>query len=123
MGATVPPGWPHDLPPPGTDAFDAKVVGWLLDRGPSELRTSPIRTYPVALATIVQHLVASSIDGVRSAYRTARVELRDHLSPEEIVETQSALEAQGAHLLQVQREVGLVLIALRARTPNDAGTS
>ena len=49
----VPAGWPRDLPPAGTEEFDDKVCGWLLDRGPAELRTSAVRTMPVALARIV----------------------------------------------------------------------
>ena len=32
--AVQPPGWPQGLPPPGTEAFADRVVGWLLDLAP-----------------------------------------------------------------------------------------
>lgn len=115
MAGGAPAGWPRDLPPPGTDEFEAKVCGWLLDRGPADLRLSVVRTIPLALARIVAHQVTASLDGMRAAYASARVELRDYLTPDQISTTQSALEAEGARLLQVQREVRLVEEALRRK--------
>ena len=38
MTGRAPAGWPRDLPPPGTDEYEARVCGWLLDRGPADLR-------------------------------------------------------------------------------------
>ena len=114
MAARGPVGWPRDLPPPGTDEFTAKVTTWLLDRGPAELRTSPVRTLPLALARIIAHHVDACLDGTRRAYASARVELGDVLPPDQIVTVQGALEAEGARLLVVQREVGLVGGALRS---------
>lgn len=109
----APAGWPRDLPPPGTDEFDAKVTGWLLDRGPSDLRQSPVRSLPLALARIVSHTIAATIDGLRTAYASARAELGDALTPTELEAVQAALEAEGARLLQARREVALVEQALR----------
>jgi len=113
MAARGPVGWPRDLPPPGTAEFDEKVVGWLLDRGPADLRLSPLRHYPVALARLVARLVESSLDGTRGAYASARVELGEYLTPSELTAVQSALESEGARLLQIQREVALVEDVLR----------
>jgi hypothetical protein len=113
MASRGPTGWPRDLPPPGTPEFDAKVVGWLLDRGPADLRLSPIRQQPVALARLVARLVESSLDGTRGAYASARVELGEYLTPSELSSVQSALESEGARLLQIQREVTLVEDVLR----------
>jgi hypothetical protein len=110
--AAVTPGWPRDLPPRGTEEFEAKVTGWLLDRGPAELRGSPLRHLPIALARVVSHVTAAEIDGMRAAYASARVELSEHLTPDQIAVVQSSLEAQGARLLGVQREVALVEEAL-----------
>ena len=113
MARPGPTGWPRDLPPPGTAEFDGKVVGWLLDRGPADLRLSPLRHYPLALARFVARLVDSGLDGTRGAYASARVELGEHLTPDELTVVQSALEVEGARLLQIQREVALVEDALQ----------
>lgn len=114
MATHAPAGWPRDLPPPGTQEFDDKVTGWLLDRGPADLRQSPLRHLPLALARVVAHVVAGELDGMRSAYASARVELGPVLPPEQLAVVQSALEAEGARLLNVGREVSLVEEALRA---------
>lgn len=112
MVARGPVGWPRDLPPPGTDEFDGRVVAWLLDRGPADLRLSPIRHHPVALARLIARLVDAGLDGTRGAYASARVELGEYLAPDEVATVQSALESEGARLLQVRREVALVEDAL-----------
>jgi len=109
----APVGWPRDLPPPGTDEFASKVAGWLLDRGPADLRLSPIRQYPLALARLVTHSIEGQLEGTRRAYANARVELSDVLEPAQITTVQAALEAEGARLLNVQREIALVEEALR----------
>jgi hypothetical protein len=113
LAGRAPTGWPRDLPPPGTDEFDARVCGWLLDRGPADLRLSTVRAMPLALARIVTHFVDASLVGMRAAYASARSELGEWLPPDQISVTQSALEAEGAKLLQTQREVRLVEEALR----------
>ena len=115
MARRGPTGWPRDLPPPGTVEFDEKVVVWLLDRGPADLRLSPIRHFPVALARYVARIVDASLDGTRGAYASARVELGDHLTPAELTTVQAALESEGARLLQIQREVSLVEDVLQQR--------
>ncbi len=110
-----PAGWPRDLPPPTSPEFDDRVTGWLLDRGPAELRGSPVRHLPVALARIVARVLAGQLEGVRGAYAAARADLGDRLTPDQIDVVQSALEAEGARLLTAQREVTLVEEALRRR--------
>ncbi len=116
MNGMVPPGWPKDLPPGGTAAFGEHVVGWLLDRGPGELRTSALRVLPLALAAYVRHHLAACLEGAREAYRLARTEL-SALSADELARAQAGLEAEGARLLQAKREVDLVWDALRALPP------
>jgi hypothetical protein len=76
---------------------------------------------PIALARIVTHHVAASLDGMRRAYASARVELGEWLPPDQVAVAQAAIEAEGARLLQVQREVSLVEQALR-RSAVDAGS-
>ena len=112
MAGGGPVGWPRDLPPPMSDAFAGKVANWLLDRGPADLRLSPIRHYPVALARVITHVLEGQLEGTRRAYANARVELAEHLQPVEVATVQAALEAEGARLLTVLREVALVGEAL-----------
>ena len=112
-GSSAPLGWPKDLPPPGSAAFEDRVVGWLLDRAPGEIRTSRLRGYPVALATYVEHHVAGCLSATRRAYGQARVELSPLMEAAEVQIVQQALEAEGARLLQVEREVRLVARAVR----------
>jgi hypothetical protein len=111
--ASAPPGWPRDLPPPVTEEFLTRVTGWLLDRGPADLRLSPLRHYPLALARVIAHIIDGQLEGTRRAYAQARVELADALSPNAISVVQSALEAEGARLLTVQRELALVAEFIR----------
>jgi hypothetical protein len=109
----APPGWPKDLPPPGTGEFDDRVVLWLLDRSPADLRTSAVRQMPLALCCVVAHSLEGLLAGIRNAYRSARTELAEDISPNDFLTLQQALEAQGARLAATRREVALVEAALR----------
>lgn len=106
------PGWPRDLPDPGSAAFADRVVGWLLDRGPADLRASDLRHLPLALAHVVAHVVEGEVSGLRSAYARVRVDLAEAYAAADIARVLAALEAEGARLLAVQREVMLVREAL-----------
>ncbi|MSO26821.1 MAG: hypothetical protein EXQ60_01980 [Candidatus Nanopelagicales bacterium] len=108
----TPPGWPRGLPPPGTSEFADRVVPWLLDQGPQELRSSALRTLPLALVRYLVHYTEGGLNGARRAYGQARVELSQSLTPAEVVLAQQVFEAQGARFLQMQRELGLVEMAL-----------
>ena len=90
-------------------------MGWLLDRGPADLRTSAIRRHPVALAAYVVHHIDGCLEGARTAYARARTELGAALEAAELAQVQRALEAEGARLLQAQREVALVAGVIRSR--------
>ncbi len=109
------PGWPRDLPDPGSAGFDERVVGWLLDRGPADLRGSDLRLLPLALAQTVGHIVDGELAGLRTAYAGARSGLRDVYSAADVDRVLAALEAEGARLLAVRREVALVCDALAER--------
>jgi hypothetical protein len=107
-------GWPRDLPAPEDPEFPQRVVGWLLDRGPADLRTSPLRSQPVALAYVVQAQAEAAVGGARSAYARMRTDLQQVLDPAALQVAMQALEAEGARLIQVRREVDLVLEACLA---------
>lgn len=115
--AVQPPGWPQGLPPPGTEAFADRVVGWLLDLAPPEFRAHEVfRRHPQVLAWAVQHYVAAALDASRAAYASARSDLADAVTPEAVTATLRALEFEGVRLAAAQRQVGLVADAI-------AGTS
>jgi hypothetical protein len=118
----MPPGWPVDLPAVAQPEFAQRVVGWLLDRGPADLRTSPLRRTPLALAAYVRQHIDACLAGARTAYSRARAELAGLLEPAELEQVQQALAAEGARLLQVQREVRLVEAALRDRAESGRAT-
>ncbi len=113
MAALTPPGWPTDLPPGASAEFVDRVVPWLLDQGPADLRTSDLRLMPIALAVYLQCHLEGCLAGARRAYAQARTELGADLPADELSRAQRAFEAEGARLLRAQREVGLVIEALR----------
>lgn len=95
------------------------MVGWLLDRGPADLRGSTLRRLPVALSVVVAYHVEGALDGLRTAYARVRVDLRDLASAHEVTEVLSALEAQGALLVQASREVSMVRDHLLEHAPQE----
>jgi len=113
MTRFVPPGWPRGLPPGGTPEFEERVTGWLLDQGPAGLRTSELRHLPLALATYLEHHIEGCLVGARRAYAQARTELGESMPPDQLARAQRAFESEGARLLQVQREIRLVVEVLR----------
>jgi hypothetical protein len=108
----TPPGWPRELASPGTSEFADRVVPWLLDQGPPDLRTSVLRTLPLALVRYLIHYAEGGLNGARKAYGQARVELSPRLTPAELATAQQGFEAAGARFLQLRRELALVEAAL-----------
>lgn len=113
MGLPRPADWPADLPASDPE-FEARVVGWLLDRAPAAVRASGLRHEPYALGLAVRHLVSGEIDGLRRAYSTARTELQG--SSVELASALQALEAVAADLLRTQREIEAVVRVLQLRS-------
>lgn len=109
----TPPGWPRELAPPGTGEFAERVVPWLLDQGPPDLRSSALRTLPLALVRYLIHYAEGGLNSARRAYGQARVELSPALTAAEVATAQQGFEAAGARFLQLQRELALVEAALR----------
>ncbi|MFD0902490.1 hypothetical protein [Actinomadura sediminis] len=123
MSTSVPPGWPAQVHPPGTERFEDTAMAWLLDLVPPEYRRyGVLRRYPPVLARMARHHVDASVEAAREGFRTARVDLGAVVPPHGIEAVLEAYRREGARLVALQRAVGLVESALRSRTgPAAAG--
>jgi hypothetical protein len=112
----VPPGWPRQVPPPESPGWQVPAVSWLLDFCPADYRLyAGWRRQPVALAWLATRHIDAQLVAMRQAYRDARVELGEHLTPEGIAQVLADLEAEGVRLLEARRGAGLVHDALQGR--------
>lgn len=110
----VPPGWPRAVPPPGDGDWTQRACLWLLDHSPGEYRAYPLlRRHPLLLAWLAERNIAAQLDAARRSYARARAEVGGHVGPEVLAQLLETLEQEGARLLAVQREIGLVASALR----------
>lgn len=110
----VPPGWPRAVPPPQAADWSERACLWLLDLSPAEYRSyGLVRRYPVVLSWLAERNVSAQLDAARQAYARARAELGGLVEAEILTELLATLEQEGARLLAVQREIGLVASALR----------
>lgn len=108
-----PPGWPPELPPPGTEEFAERVVPWLLDLAPPEFRGHPVlRKHPRVLGWAVDRYLEGEVQALRGAYAQARATFHDQLDAMAIEEVLVALELEGVRLTKSVRQVGLVNDAL-----------
>jgi hypothetical protein len=115
----VPPGWPEEVHPPGTDGFERTAVGWLFDHSPPDFRAYQVlRRYPVLLARLTGEQLTASVEACRVGYRTARADLtRGGLVPVEAVEAViTAYEREGRRLAAASRAADLVGRALRGES-------
>ena len=114
MPASLPPGWPPQVPPPDSADWIERAQAYLLDHCPPEYRTEPVYLrHPVVLGWLAQRQVQARLDAARAAYGAVRRDLGDALGPEALAQTLRALEREGARLLGEQRSVNLVADALR----------
>ncbi|MEV5826260.1 hypothetical protein AB0L25_11845 [Spirillospora sp. NPDC052242] len=117
MSTSVPPGWPAQVHPPGTERFEDTAMAWLLDLVPPEYRRyGVLRRYPPVLARMARHHVDASVEAAREGFRTARVDLGAVVPPHGIEAVLEAYRREGARLVELRRAVGLVESALRSRT-------
>jgi hypothetical protein len=116
----VPPGWPAQVHPPGTERFEDTAMTWLLELVPPEYRRyGVLRRYPIALARMARHHVKASVDAAREGFRTARVELGDLLPPHGIEAVLDTYRREGARLVALLQAIELVETALRAQERPD----
>jgi hypothetical protein len=112
----IPPGWPAAVAPPGSPGWERSAVGWLFDLCPGDYRSYDVLLrHPVVLARLAGHEVAASLEAARRGFATARADLRDELTPDVVAGVLAMYEREGARLLRVTREVGLVTDALQGR--------
>ena len=114
VDATVPPGWPDEVRPPGAPDWERTAVAWLYDLVPPDYRAHEVlRRYPVLLARFASDHVAAGLEAARAGWRTVRVELADQLPVEAIEAAMRAYEREGARLAAAARGVEVVAGALR----------
>lgn len=113
MSTRVPPGWPPEVRPPGAPGFEQSAVAWLLDQCPADFRAyAAWRRHPRALAWVACTHVDAQVSAMRQAYRNARVELGDQLTPTALRDVLGDLEVEGLRLRAVARSAALVRDAL-----------
>ncbi|MBB3085445.1 hypothetical protein [Geodermatophilus sabuli] len=114
MDATLPPGWPDAVPPPGSPDWEQSAVAWLFDLVPPDYRAHEVlRRYPVLLARFARDHVRAGLEAARAGWRTVRVELADELPADAMTAAITAYEREGARLAAAARGVEVVGGALR----------
>jgi hypothetical protein len=114
VGASVPPGWPEEVRPPGAPDWERSAVTWLFDLVPPDYRAHEVlRRYPVLLARMAGDHVGAGLEAARAGWRTVRVDLADHLPPDALEAAVAAYEREGARLAAAARGVTVVAGALR----------
>jgi len=116
----VPPGWPAQVHPPGTEHFEDTALAWLLELVPPEYRRyGVLRRYPLALARMARHHVSASVEAAREGFRTARVDLGGVVPPHGIEAVLETYRREGARLVCLLQAIELVETALRGLAEPD----
>jgi hypothetical protein len=114
--AYTPPGWPARVRPPGTPDWEMTAAAFLLDCCPSDFRAYQVlRRHPVVLARFAAEFVESQVRASADGLAGVRTSLADFVDPEVVQAAAEAWAEQGAGLVRLRREVGLVEEALRGR--------
>lgn len=120
MSTYVPPGWPSQVHPPGTERFEDTAMAWLLELVPPEYRRyGVLRRYPIALARMARQHVAASVEAAREGFRTARVDLGDAVPPHGVEAVLETYRREGARLVAILEGIELVETALRGLAEPD----
>ena len=110
----LPPGWPAEVPPPGTPEWERRAVTWLYDACPPDYRAYDVlRRHPAVLARCAAWHVAAAREATRHGIANARVELREVVGVETVDAAVAALEREQARLAALGRAVDVVERALR----------
>ncbi|RKS07367.1 hypothetical protein DFP74_3035 [Nocardiopsis sp. Huas11] len=107
--------WPASVHPPGSDSFEQTALVWLFDHVPADYRLHGVlRRHPVALSRLARQYVSAALEAAREGYRTARVDLRDHLPTHALDQVMNAYLAEGRRTAAVLRSIEAVDAELRA---------
>ncbi|GII88365.1 hypothetical protein Ssi03_63550 [Sphaerisporangium siamense] len=110
----LPPGWPSEVLPPGSPDWETSAVTWLLDAVPPDYRAyGVLRRYPLALARMARQHVNATVEAARAGYRTAAVDLKEHLPPHAVEAVLAAYRREGPRLVELGASIALVEQALR----------
>lgn len=108
------PDWPASVHPPGADSFEQTALVWLFDHVPADYRLHGVlRRHPVALSRLARQYVSATLEAAREGYRTARVDLRDHVPPHALDQVMNAYLAEGQRTAALLRSISAVDTALR----------
>ena len=112
----MPPGWPAEVPPPGTHDWERLATAWLFDLCPPDYRAYEVlRRHPVVLARVAHHHVQAGVAAARTGLSTARQDLSDVADVGTVEGAVSMYEREGARLMAVGRSLALVEAALRGK--------
>lgn len=112
----APQGWPERVQPPETIDWEESATAFLLDCCPADYRAYPVlRRHPVVLAMFAFQFVESQVKASTEGLARVRTGLADYVSPEVAQEAVEAWTTEGARLVRLRREVGLVGDALRGK--------
>jgi len=109
----VPPGWPEQVRPPGSQDWERSAVAWLFDLCPPDYRAYEVlRRHPQVLARFAARHVQAGVQAARDGLATVRHELREVVPAETVAAAVSAYEREGARLMATSRALALVEEAL-----------
>jgi hypothetical protein len=112
--AYIPPGWPAEVPPPGTPDWEQAASAWLMDLCPADFRGYPVlRRHALGLAWLAGQQVAAARQAMANALSRIRAELSDDLQPAVIDQMLQAVEQEQARLLSASRGIQLIEHSLR----------
>jgi hypothetical protein len=113
----LPPGWPAEVHPPGTERFEDTAAAWLIELLPPDYRRyGVLRRYPVALARMARHHLTGCLEAARQGFRTARTELAEAVPPHAIEAVLDAYRQEGPRLAALLRSAELVERALHGES-------
>ncbi len=109
----VPPGWPEQVRPPGSQDWEATASAFLFDCCPPDFRGyAVLRRHPVVLARFAVQFVDGQCETVQKGVALIRTQLNGTVAPEVVTAAADAWLEQGAALVRTRRAVGLVADAL-----------
>jgi hypothetical protein len=110
----VPPGWPEQVPPPGTAGWQGAAQRWLWELLPGRYRRHKLlERQPVLLARQALMQVEAELVALRKGYGSARVDLAGlDMEPAVVEEALALYAAEGERLRELAQRVRVVADAL-----------